>query len=204
MGPTCTCNAPPTRGRYTPTGSFLYDRLIAATGTEGSVSFLVFLSDGLGYIAVAGVLLAKTFLLDGDGGDGGDSGQDSADGDGSGAGLGNGTLQEGEGGAGDQAFLDAFVMFTYVLVVATLVRGAGDLSEGFCAGARALSRALSLTLSHTLSRSCSSLSSGLTPGPVARQVLITPAALWLQRRGIPPPARHGVARGVRRSGHLHG
>ena len=39
---------------YTPTGSFLYDRLIAATATEGSVSFLVFLSDGLGYIAVRG------------------------------------------------------------------------------------------------------------------------------------------------------
>ena len=46
---------------YTPTGSFLFDRLMAATCTEGTTSFLIFLSDGLGYFAVMGVLFAKTF-----------------------------------------------------------------------------------------------------------------------------------------------
>ena len=51
---------------YTPTGSFLYDRLMAASGTPGTTSFLVFLSDGLGYIAVVAILLAKTFAASDD------------------------------------------------------------------------------------------------------------------------------------------
>eukprot|EP00041_Stephanoeca_diplocostata_P009876 m.155645 g.155645 ORF g.155645 m.155645 type:complete len:288 (-) comp17936_c1_seq26:828-1691(-) len=44
---------------YIPTGSFLYDRLLAATKTEGTSTFLVFMSDGLAYLVVVGTLFAK-------------------------------------------------------------------------------------------------------------------------------------------------
>eukprot|EP00039_Didymoeca_costata_P004113 m.71408 g.71408 ORF g.71408 m.71408 type:complete len:494 (-) comp12242_c0_seq1:101-1582(-) len=46
---------------YTPTGSFLFDRLLGATRTPGTSVFLVYIADGLGYFSVVSLLLIKNF-----------------------------------------------------------------------------------------------------------------------------------------------
>lgn len=46
---------------YTPTGSLFFERLLGATKTPGTSSFLVFLFDGFAYFGVIGILLVKNF-----------------------------------------------------------------------------------------------------------------------------------------------
>ena len=66
-----------TMASYLPTGSFLYERLIAATETPGTATFIILVSDGAGYIGTIAVLAASTLLADpgcSDGGNGGSNG----------------------------------------------------------------------------------------------------------------------------------
>lgn len=106
-GPVCMGN------RYTPTGSFLYDRLMSASGTAGTTSFLVFLSDGLGYLAVIGILLAKTFAAS-DASNNATAAATPASGGGGGSG---GAHLSDQSGIRDTATTRLFVNLTYSVAV---------------------------------------------------------------------------------------
>ena len=81
---------------YTPTGSYLYDRLIAVTETQGTATFLIYIADLMGNATTVIFLLARPSS----------SGDDAP---------GNATATDDDDGDGAQSYAGSFQTLSYTV-----------------------------------------------------------------------------------------